>query len=138
MGALAIDRTVEYQQAIIHLHHMYDTRHKIFQFSVVINAALLTIAFKMPELSLERVLMALMGFLITMFITLMAIRSNKYLKQVEVYTEELESFIGFGLINTTNKRMPKGIDSTSYFFYTYWAMILLWLFIITNFIIKYV
>lgn len=130
------DKSVEYQQAIAYLHHMYDTRHRIFQFGILINAGLLGVVFKLAESTIARVSISTTGFLIILSLTLMAIRSDQYRIQIERYTEELELKLGFGLVRITNQRMPKGLDSTKYLFYSYWAMAFVWALLLIYFLFE--
>lgn len=130
------DRSVEYQQTISYLHHMYDTRHRIFQFGIFVNAGLLAVVFKVAESSIAKISISMMGILIIFSLTLMAIRSDQYRKQVERYAEELEGKLGFELVRVTNQRMPKGLDSTKYLFYSYWAMVFIWALLLIYFLFE--
>jgi hypothetical protein len=56
----------------------------------------------------------------------MAKRALRYLAEVELYAQELEELLGFGLIQKTSARMPKGVDSSVYLFVVYWILVVTW------------
>lgn len=127
------DISIEYQGTLSYLHHMYDTRHRIFQFGILVNAGLLAVVFKAADSPTARVLISVMGFVVVYSLTLMAIRSDQYRIQVEEYAQELETKLGFGLVTVTNQRMPKGLESANYLFYSYRAMVLIWILLTLHF-----
>jgi hypothetical protein len=59
-------------------------------------------------------------------LTMMARRSQAYLRVLEAYAQELETERGFGLVRTTYARMPGGIDSTVYLHLVYWTLVVVW------------
>ncbi len=120
------NRNIEYQQTMIYVQHMYDTRHQIFQFAVALNSALLAAIFQFVKLDSGRLALSLVGLFVTLAITLMARRSLAYLQVLEAYARELEGVLGFGLVRTTSARMPKGIDSTLYLHAIYWTLVVVW------------
>ena len=130
------DRNVEYQQTIAYVHHMYDTRHRIFQFAIAVNAGLLAIVFQMADSPIARAVISVMGCAVMVFMTLLAKRSNLYLNELEEYAKELETSLGFHMVRLTTSRMPKGITSTSYLFYSYWLMVVVWSFLLLYFALK--
>jgi hypothetical protein len=117
---------LEYERTITYIHHMYDTRHQIFQFVVGLNTALLAVVFQYITAEVGQAALSLVGGTVTLALTLMARRSWQYLAQVERYARELEERLGFGLIRETSARMPKGIDSSVYLFVIYWVLIVIW------------
>ena len=125
------DKNTEYGQTISYLHHMFDTRHKVFQFSIAINAALLAVVFQMADTVPARLVTSVMGFAVMIFFVLFIRRSNLYLEEIEKYAKQLEQEIGFNLVSKTTERMPPGIKTTNYFLFTYYALILLWVFVLT-------
>jgi len=120
------NREVEYEQTIAYVHHMYDTRHHIFQFAVGLNTALLAIIFQFLTTDGAKFALCALGGLVTLAIALMARRSWAYLNVLEQYAKELEGRIGFALVRETSARMPKGMDSTVYLFIVYWAFVVMW------------
>lgn len=121
------NRDIEYEQTIQYIQHMYDTRHQIFQFVVAINTGLLAVVFQFLQRDVTKVIMSLLGALVTIALTLMARRSLRYLQEVETYASELERALDFGLIQRTSERMPKGIDSSVYLFVVYWTFVATWI-----------
>jgi len=83
-----IDKNAEYQQVVAYIFHMFDTRHKAFNFMIIINLALVTgygnltfknnIDFVLPLLSLI-INIAMIGF---------SYRSNKALNAIEKKQEK--------------------------------------------------
>lgn len=120
------NREVEYEQTIQYIQHMYDTRHHIFQFVVAINTGLLTVVFQFLQRDVTKIIMCLLGALVTVALTLMARRSLRFLQEVEHYAKELEEVLGFGLIQKTAERMPKGNNSSAYLFVVCWSFVATW------------
>jgi len=120
------NREVEYSQTIAYIHHMYDTRHQIFQFLVALNTGLMAVVFQFLQTDKSRMTLSLLGGFVTLATLLMARRSWTYLNVLESYAMELEDKLGYGLVRCTSSRMPKGTDSTVYLFLIYWALVLMW------------
>lgn len=125
------NRETEYEQTISYIHHMYDTRHRIFGFLIALNAGLLTVIFEVLDSEPAMLVLCVIGLATTFALTLMGVRANKYRIQLERYAAELEIQLGFGLIKTTGERMPKGMDSTVYIFCVCWLMLLIWSIVLT-------
>ena len=123
------NRVSEYEMTVAYIHHMYDTRHHIFQFVVAVNTGLLAVVFQFLQTNLTKVVLSLIGAIITLALTLMARRSLQYLKEVEIYAMQLEKVISFGLIGETSSKMPKGLDSSMYLFVVYWTFVITWIFL---------
>ncbi|PPC85730.1 MAG: hypothetical protein CTY37_07590 [Methylotenera sp.] len=123
------NRVSEYEMTVAYIHHMYDTRHHIFQFVVAVNTGLLAVVFQFLQTNLTKVVLSLIGAIITLALTLMARRSLQYLKEVENYAAQLEKIMGFGLIGETSSKMPKGRDSSMYLFFVYWTFVITWIFL---------
>ena len=120
------NRKTEYEQALAYLFHMYETRHQVFQFVVGINTALFALVFQFLTSNLAKSVLSIVGGIVTLALTLMARRSLRYLAELEKYAQWLEGELGFGLLRETNARMPKGVDSSTYLFVVYWALVVLW------------
>ena len=129
------NRETEYEQTISYIHHMYDTRHRIFGFLIAMNAGLLTVIFEVLDSEPAMLVLCVIGLATTLALTLMCVRANRYRVQLERYAAELEAELGFGLIKTTGERMPKGLDSTVYIFCLCWLMAVIWSVVLTIFII---
>lgn len=125
----------EYEQTISYIHHMYDTRHKIFGFLIAMNAGLLTVIFEVIDSKLAMLMLCIIGLATTLSLTLMGKRANHYRIQLEQYAAEIENGLGFGLIKTTSARMPKGLDSTVYIFCVCWLMIVIWAVVLAHSVI---
>lgn len=123
------NQVVEYEMTISYIHHMYDTRHQIFQFVVAVNTGLLAVVFQFLQSNITKVVLSLIGTIITLALTLMARRSLQYLHELEAYASHLEKPLGFGLIKETGEKMPKGIDSSMYLFFVYWSFVCTWIFL---------
>jgi hypothetical protein len=121
------NKEVEYAQAIGYIHHMYDTRHRIFQFSVALNTALVAGVVQFVDADTTRLALAIVGGVVSLVVSLMARRSYLYLQFLEQYTRELEEQLDYGLVRETGARMPSGIDSTVYFLFVYNLAIVIWL-----------
>ena len=129
------NRETEYEQTIAYIHHMYDTRHRIFGFLIAMNAGLLTVIFEVIDSDPAMLLLCIIGLATTLSLTLMGLRANRYRIQVEQYAIELEEELGYGLIKKTGERMPKGLDSTVYIFCVCWLMNVIWAIVLTIFLI---
>ena len=105
---------------------MYDTRHRIFQFAVALNTALLGVVFQFVPSNTGRFLLSLLGLMVTLAMVLMAKRSGRFTNTVETYAMELEEKLGFGLVRQTAARMPKGIGSSRYLYFVYWMLVATW------------
>jgi hypothetical protein len=105
---------------------MYETRHNIFKFTVVLNTALLALVFQFVAADVIKLIFSIVGMTVTISLTLMARRSLRYLSEIENYAKKLEGIIGFGLISETGARMPKGFDSSFYLFVVYWVISIMW------------
>jgi hypothetical protein len=116
----------EYVQAMSYIQHMYNTRHQIFQFVVALNTGILVGVFQFAHSARQRAAFCGLCEAVTLAITLMARRSQTYLHVLEEYTRELEERIGCRMVRNTTARMPKGLNSTQYLFFVYWALVLLW------------
>lgn len=127
---------VEYDKTIAYIHHMYDTRHQIVQFVVGINTALLAVVFQFLTADIAKMILSILGGVVTLALTLMAKRSLRYLVEIEQYAQKLEAKMGFGLIRETSTRMPKGIDSSVYLFIVYWALVITWALLIIYYAIR--
>lgn len=125
----------EYQSGIAYIHHMHDTRHKILQFVVGINTALLAVVFEFVTSHTAKAILSLIGGLITVALALMATRSLKYLATMEDYVIELEAKLNFGLIRETRLRMPEGRDSNDYLLFVYWALAMTWLVLLAYYLV---
>ena len=121
------DPETEYKEALSYLQHMFDTRHRIFNFTIALNAGFLAIVFRLAQTTGARLLLCGVGLIITTCMMLMARRSAEYLNQMEIYTEEIEGPLGFGLVAKTNQRMPKAVTSTQYLFFAYWVLVIVWI-----------
>jgi len=121
------NREVEYEQTIAYVHHMYDTRHHIFQFAVALNTGMLAAVFQFLTTNVTKLALSALGGIVMLAVTLMAKRSWEYLNVLETYAAELEKSLGFALVRTTSERMPKGMDSTLYLFFIYWGFVMVWL-----------
>lgn len=121
------NKEVEYAQAIGYIHHMYDTRHRIFQFSVALNTALVAGVVQFVDADTTRLALAIVGGVVSLVVSLMARRSYAYLQVLERYTRELEEKLDYGLVRETGARMPRGVDSTLYFLFVYYLAIVIWL-----------
>ncbi len=119
-------RETEYKEAMTEKHHIYETRHKFFNFTILINAAFSAGVFNFVKTEGERVGLSLLAGVVTLVMTLMAIRSNRYLKEVDNFIIELETILGFELVTKTRARMPSGLTSTNYFFICYWLVAISW------------
>lgn len=131
------NRDVEYEQAIEYIHHMYDTRHQIFQFAIGLNTVLLAAVFQFLTTDLARLAMSLLGGCATLAIALMARRAHTYTGVLETYCKELETQLGFGLVGYTSSRMPVGWDSTVYLFLVYWLFIAAWIVLFAFYGLRY-
>lgn len=120
-------RKIEYVQSLEYIRHMYDTRSQIFQFCVTLNSGLLAVVFQFLTENTTKIIIGTLAGAITLAITLMAARSLKYLKALESVVIEIESSIGASLIKDANRKTPKGIDSSTYLMFTYWALCLMWI-----------
>jgi len=121
-----ISREVEYDKTIAYIHYMYDTRHQIVQFVVGINTALFAVVFQFLKTDIAKTILSFLGCIVTLAFTLMAKRALRYLTEVELYAQELEEQLGFGLIQKTSARMPKGVDSSLYLLVVYWILVVTW------------
>jgi len=121
-----INHEIEYEQTLAYLMHMYDTRHQVFQFVVGSNTALFALVFQFVTSTVAKSILSVVGGLVTLALTLMAMRSLRYLAEVEKYAQKLEEELGFNLLRVTNARMPKGVDSSIYLVYVYWALVIIW------------
>lgn len=106
--------------------HMYETRHQVFQFVVGANTALFALVFQFVTSAAAKSVLSLVGGIVTLALTLMARRSLRYLAEVENYAQGLEEGLGFNLLRETNARMPKGVDSSMYLIFVYWALVVIW------------
>jgi len=122
----APNRETEYEQALAYLMHMYETRHQVFQFVVGANTALFALVFQFVTSVVAKSVLSVVGGIVTLALTLMARRSVRYLAEVENYAQKLEKELGFNLLRETNGRMPKGVDSSVYLIYVYWALMVIW------------
>jgi hypothetical protein len=122
----SINRETEYEQALAYLFHMYDTRHQVFQFVVGVNTALFALVFQFLTSNLAKSVLSIIGGIVTLALALLAKRSLRYLAELEKYAQWLEGKLGFSLLRETNARMPRGIDSSTYLFIVYWALVALW------------
>jgi hypothetical protein len=120
------NRETEHNQTLTYLIHMYETRHQVFQFVVGANTALFALVFQFVTSIMAKSILAIVGGIVTLALTLMARRSLRYLTEVEKYAQELEKELGFNLLSETNARMPKGVDSSVYLIYVYWALVVIW------------
>jgi len=119
-------REVEYDKTIGYIQYMYDTRHQIVQFVVGINTALFAVVFQFLTNDVAKTFLSFLGCIVTLAFTLMAKRALRYLTEVELYAQELEEQLGFGLIKKTSARMPKGVDSSLYLLIVYWILVVTW------------
>jgi len=124
--AKSANRETEYEQTLAYLMHMYETRHQVFQFVVGANTALFALVFQFVTSGVAKSILSIVGGIVTLALTLMARRSLRYLTEVENYAQTLEEELGFNLLRETNARMPKGVDSSVYLIYVYWALVVIW------------
>lgn len=122
------NRVTEYELSLSYIQHMYDTRHQIFQFVVAVNTGLLAVVFQFIKTDITKVVLSVIGAIITVALTLMAKRSLRYLQELEAYARNLEEILDFGLIKETGSKMPKGIDSSEYLLFVYFTFVVTWVF----------
>ena len=127
MQEKTINRELEYDKTLSYIFHMYDTRHKIFQFAVSMNTILLAVVLQYIDATLAKFLLSLLAGTVTIALYLMGIRAWRYLSNLENYAKEIEGELGFAALNQADSRMPKGTDSTKYLFFVYFLMSSLWL-----------
>ncbi|MFK7965537.1 MAG: hypothetical protein AB8C46_16375 [Burkholderiaceae bacterium] len=127
---------IEYSKTIDYIHHLYETRGKIFQFAVALNTGLLVIVFQWLTESIAKLGMSAVGFALTLTMMFMAARSWRYLQELEKYACELELALGFSLVTTTSRRMPKGLDSTHYLLFIFAMFVLMWLALGANYSLR--
>jgi len=127
---------IEYSKTIDYIHHLYETRSKIFQFAVALNTGLLIIVFQYLTESVAKLGMSALGFAVTFVIVLMAKRSWRYLQELEKYACELELSLGYSLVTTTSRRMPKGLDTTHYLLLVFGVFAFMWLALGANYSLR--
>lgn len=127
---------LEYSKTIDYIHHLYETRSKIFHFAVALNTGLLAVVFQFLTENIAKLGMSALGFGIMYVILLMARRSWQYLQELERYACELESSLGYSLVTTTSKRMPKGLDSTHYLLLVFGVFVVMWLALGANYSLR--
>ena len=121
------NREVEYKEAMLTRHYMYETRHKLFGFTITLNAAFSAAVFHFADTGSARIALAILCVTITALIALFARRSNQYLIEVDNYLIELEKLLAFELVTKTHARLSKGLSSTAYLFACYCILIIFWI-----------
>ena len=129
-------KDAEYKQTVDYIMHMYETRHKIFHFSIIFSAALLTVVFKLLQNNEEKLAASIFSLLVSIIFAFLAKRSFKALRYFEEYAEKLEKEIGYNLITYTRNKLKGGIYSTYYFVFLYWWLVAMWLLSVMYFIFK--
>ncbi|MBL4566917.1 MAG: hypothetical protein JKY85_02660 [Porticoccus sp.] len=118
---------LEYDKILSYIIHLYDTRHKIFQFCVSINTILLAVIFQYIDELAAKFFLSIFAGAITISLSLMGIRSWRYLCTLEQCVGNVEEKLGLSALKIASSKMPRGMDSTKYLFFVYLLMSILWI-----------
>ena len=117
---------IEYEQAHYYIRHMYETRHALFNFFVILNGSLLAVIVQFIHDKFDRIGLACIAFLYSLLMTMAARRSLKYTNAVLDTAIELEQTLNLSILAKSKTVMPVGIDSNTYFIWFYVTTVLAW------------
>ena len=129
------NREIEYTLAHNRIEHLYDTRLKVFNFSLILNAALLASVQQLASDPIQKCIISFFGILATSFMLLVERRTIFVVDQYLDYLKELEIELSFDLETTIGRKLGKSKFRTrNYFSALYFTLSLMWLFQISYFI----
>jgi uncharacterized membrane protein YjjP (DUF1212 family) len=132
---LKSNREIEYTHVHARIEHLYDTRLHVFNFVLILNAALLAAVQQLTSDPVQKCVISFFGILATSFMLLIERRTIFVADQYVEYLKELEIELSLSLQTTIDQKLKKSKFRTrSYFSVLYFILILMWLIQISYFI----